>query len=133
MAASSLGDDLRNNGHEPLFDPGFHIQETVGDGSEFCFEGKLSESFFVLLFQSSGSDGLGISKVLLECFNTVTLQNLLRERVALPLEIGEVGFGSGRGGVGVLVHGRDGTDALHGVGGTEDSCVKSSVVVMCVV
>ena len=61
VAASSLGDDLRDNGHELLFDPGFHIQETVGGGSEFCFEGKLSESFFLLLFQSSGSDDLGIS------------------------------------------------------------------------
>lgn len=61
VAASSLGDDLSDDGHEPLFDPGFHIQETMGGGSEFCFEGKLSKNFFVLLFQSSGSDGLGIS------------------------------------------------------------------------
>ena len=61
VAASSLGDDLGNNVHEPLFEPSFHIQDTVGGGSEFCFEGKLSESFFSFLFQSSGSDGFGIS------------------------------------------------------------------------
>lgn len=61
VAASSLGDDLSDNGHGPFFDPGYHIPDTVGNGSEFCFEGKLSESFFVLLFHSSGSVGLGIS------------------------------------------------------------------------
>ena len=61
VAASSLGDYLSDNAHEPLFHPGFHIQDTVGGGSEICFEGKLSKSFFALLFHSSGSDGLGIS------------------------------------------------------------------------
>ena len=61
VAASSLGDDLGNNVHELLFESGFHIQDTVGGGSEFCFEGKLSESFFLLLLQPSGSDGFGIS------------------------------------------------------------------------
>ena len=61
VAASSLGDDFSDNSHGHIFDPGCHIQDTVGKGSEFCLEGKLSESFFVLLFRSSGSDGLGIS------------------------------------------------------------------------
>ena len=61
VAASSLGDDLGDNGNEPLFHPGFQIHETVGGDSEFCFDGKLSESFLLLLFQPSGSDGFGIS------------------------------------------------------------------------
>ena len=95
VAASSLRDDLSDNGHEFLFDPVFHIQDSVGGGSEVCFESKLSESFFVLLFRLSGSDSFGVSSVVLVGFDTVTCQNLLRERVALPLEIGEVGVGSG--------------------------------------
>ena len=86
----------------------------------------------MLLFRFSGSDSLGVSSVVLVGFDTVTCQNLLRKRVALPLEIDVVGVGSGRGGVGELVHSRDGADALHSVGDTEDSWVKSSVVVMCV-
>lgn len=133
VAASSLCDDLSDNGHEFLFDPIFHIQDSVGGGSEVCFESKLSESFFVLLFKLCGSDSLGVSSVVLVGFYTVTCKNLLRKRVALSLEIGVVGVGSGRGGVGELVHSRDGTDALHSVSDTEDSWVKSSVAVMCVV
>ena len=133
MAASSLCDDLSDNGHDFLFNPVFHIQETVGGGSEVCFESKLSESFFVLLFKFSGSDSLGVPSVVLVGFYTVTCQNLLRKRVTLPLEVGVVGVGSGRGGVGELVHSRDGTDALHSVSETEDSWVKSAVAVMRVV
>ncbi len=133
VAASSLRDDLSDNGHESLFDPVFHIEDSVGGGSEVCFESKLSESFFVLLFKLSSSDSLAVSLVVLIGFDTVTCQDLLRERVALPLEIGVVEVGSGRGGVGELVHSRDGTDALHSVSDTEDSWVKSSVAVMCVV
>ena len=37
VAASSLRDDLSDNGHESLFDPIFHIQDSVGGGSELCF------------------------------------------------------------------------------------------------
>lgn len=133
IAASSLRDDLGDNGHELLFEPLFYIQDSVGDGSEICLESKLSESFFVLLFKISGSDGLRIPAVVLEGFDAVTRQNLLCERVALPLEIGVVGVGSGRGGVGELVHSRDGTDALHNVGDKEDSWIMSPVMVMCMV
>ena len=61
VAASSLRDDLIDNGQEPLFDPVFDIQDSVEGGSEVCFESKSSESFFVILFESSGSDDLGVS------------------------------------------------------------------------
>ena len=60
VAASSLREDLTDNGLESLFDPVFEIQESMSGGSELCFESKLSESFFVLLFLMSGSDSLGV-------------------------------------------------------------------------
>ena len=104
VAVSSLRDDLGNNVHELLFEFGFHVQDTVGGGSEFCVDGKLKESFFLLLFQSSGFDNLGISYVVVEGWGTVTLQTLLRKMVALPFEMGEVGVGGGGRGVGEPVH-----------------------------
>ena len=58
VAASSLRDDLSDKSLERLSDPLFHIQDSMGGGSEICLESKLSESFFVLLFKLSGSDSL---------------------------------------------------------------------------
>ena len=38
MAASSLREDLTDNGLESLFDPVYDIQESMTGGSEFCFK-----------------------------------------------------------------------------------------------
>ena len=72
------------------------------NGSSNKYKEDIGEAYLahaanhVLLLMLSSSDILGVSSIVFISFDHVTCYNFLCERIALPLEIGVVGVGSGK-------------------------------------